>query len=469
MSLDQLPFEILNDIFSRVDHREECKYGDNGHAALCSLALTCRRLSAIAVDLIYAHIDFKLDVVNRYLTTDVRRIGVLNNCLRASPALVNRIRSAEIRCPFIWGAPGAYDELLDHLGKSTSLTRLRSELSFAPWTELRSLYDYPKGSFPRLRHLEIEIRGPKETNYLPAERLALLCELPSLETLTVRVPVSELTAEYISEATFTRLTHLHFISCPVSVEAIELIIPRAPNLACLQLTIPGDASEDNTNNAKGIPVVGYELLEPLRPAFYGTLLAPVSASLKNLVLNADRVTFKDHDGSRIDLSGFTNLSRLDLNSSLIFTPSKIAADCPWSLEISQSLPPRLDSLHLKFSGLTGVFWSLSDMRSYSLSRRFDELWGERLNKGYIRWLVDLLDKKCENKVTLESIIISEEAVADRIIDWKIVQWHMTDHLIAAARAARVELIIRLRVPLEFQSPEIEEWKGPGLRGGEVRH
>ncbi|KAI6084133.1 hypothetical protein F4821DRAFT_177701 [Hypoxylon rubiginosum] len=465
MSLSQLPFEILKDICSYLDSQDEREYADHGHPALCALALTCRRVSDVAVALLYANIELTF---NSRDAKDIERVNFLNRSFQENPSLVDRIQSARTGLSYS-EALGANDEFHGHLARSTLLTTLRSDLHRS-WTALQALYGYRDGSFPQLRDLAIGLHhvGGKE-GYLPAEQVARLCELPSLEKLTMYAPVGGFVTKSGPITTMLPgLKHLHFYhSRPVSVAVLESILPRAPNLKCLELSVPGEATENNRMMTNSSSMLGFDLDEPLRPAFLGKLIAPAAASLSNLTIDTVNVLFPSHDGSRIDLSGFTNLSRLELSASLVFDTGKTAASCAWSAEFRRCLPPRIEKLHLLFDNDQGVFWSLGDMRAHARAKTFGELWQRRMDANYVEWLLDFLSRKHEDASSLKTVTISEDPVIDRDQNWKIVQWHMTDRLKDAASAAGVELIIKLRVPRMFESADFEveeeswDWGGEG--------
>ncbi|KAI1777023.1 hypothetical protein F4818DRAFT_408858 [Hypoxylon cercidicola] len=444
MLLSQLPIEILKEIFSHFNSRDERAY------ALCALALTCRRVSDVAFDLLYA--DIKLVI---YGEKDFKRITLLNRSCRENRSLVDRILCACIRL-FFGDAAGACNEFLSHLAGSTSLTKLISDFS-GKWKALPALYHYREGSFSRVRNLTIWLQnvGGKE-GYLPAEEVTRLCELPSLEIFTTHAPIAGFGTMSRPTAMLVNLKHLNFCaSHPLSISLLESLFPRTPNLKCLQLNVPGAATQQHRMMSDSTSMQGCDLDEPLRPAFYGELLAPVASSLRDLGIDTAIVKFPSHDGSKIDLSRFTNLIALGLGAPLLFGTGKTTASCGWSLDIWKCLPPRVERLYLPLDDDQGLFWSSGDMRMHARSRTFGELWQQRLVTDHVDWLIGLLDRKRENDASLKTITIAEEPIIDRDQNWKIVQWHMTEHLKAAARAAGVELVIKIRVPRMFESPEFE--------------
>ncbi|KAI0382226.1 hypothetical protein F5Y04DRAFT_51215 [Hypomontagnella monticulosa] len=461
MSIVQLPIEILKDIFSRLDDQDEREYADNGYPSLYALALTCRRISDVAINLLYRHVKLEVNGPSAN-AKDFERTKAFNQCCHSAPYLINRIQSMELR----WFCEtGEYNELLGIMAKSTSLWKLQSNLSHWKWHEIPALYDYTEGSFPHLKELEIALHdvGGK-TGYLPAEQVAKLCELPSLETLTVIAPVGGTRTDVKREAVLPKLKTLQFYQCrPVSVDVLTSILPRASNLTRLELSVPGDATEVNRKMADNMSSRGYDLDEPLRPSFYGKLISSRAATLKYLTIDTDNVLFPSHDGSRIDLSGFTVMSKAILSPYLLFGSGKTASSSPWAQDAWKNLPPRLESLELLFQGEMGLFWSLSDMRKHARAKTFDQLWVERHSTHHVAWLVDLL-KNLGGTNSLRDLTLTADALVDRDQNWKIVKWHMTDYLKAVSDVARVELQITLLVPRTFDSPEFEVVDEAGAYG-----
>ncbi|KAI2618599.1 hypothetical protein GGS26DRAFT_381957 [Hypomontagnella submonticulosa] len=461
MSLVRLPYEILKDIFSRLDVQSERRYADNGYPTLCALALTCRRISSVANNLLYTHVKFEVNGPSAH-AKDEERTRIFNKCCQNNPYLLNRIKSMELRW---YSEAGLYNELLETIAKSTSLRKLQSNLSHWKWREIPALYDYTDGSFPELRELEIALHdvGGKE-GYLPAEQVAKLCELPSLDTLTIIAPVGGFRTDVKREAMLPKLRSLQFYQCrPVSVDVLTSILPRAPNLTCLELSAPGDATEVNRKMSNDMSSRGYDLDEPLRPSFYGKLISTTVATLKHLTIDTDNVLFPSHDESRIDLSAFMNMSSAVLSPYLLFGDGSTASCSPWAREAWKILPPRLERLDLLFQGEMGLFWSLSDMRSHARAKTFELLWEERLMPHHVDWLVDLM-KNLGGTNSLRHLTLMADALVDRDQNWKVVKWFLTDHLRAVARAARVELEITLLVPRTFDDPEFEVIEEAGAYG-----
>ncbi|KAI1086344.1 hypothetical protein F5B19DRAFT_479647 [Rostrohypoxylon terebratum] len=466
MFLEGLPVEIQNNIFSRLDNQNERQYADNGHPNLCALALTCRRLSEIANGRLYSHVKLE---INGDSAKDAERMAILNNCCREFPHLVNRIHSAELRW-FYKKDVETYNELLGHLAKSSSLTKLGCELTGFNCASLPALFDYVDGSFAHLTELEIELNRIERTeNYVPAEYFVKLCELPKLDVFVVSAPIAGFGTDAVSESekSLDQLKHFHFWRThPISIAALESLLPRVPNLICLQTSAPGEGIEVDRKLANDTSLGGFDLIVPLRPSMYGDLLAPVATSLKHLVLDIDNVHIHSHDGSRIDLSRFTSMFRLEISSSFLFASNKVAASCAWAYDIGQILPPRLEDLEFLFDNHQGLFWSVQEMRQHAPLQTFKQLWARTSNKGYIDWLLQLMARNHDNTSCIKAIKISEQIIVDRDPNWKIVTWRMTDDLIAAAASAGVKLQIRLRVPRIFRSSRFVHFEDSWTYGAE---
>ncbi|KAI0892363.1 hypothetical protein F4806DRAFT_237947 [Annulohypoxylon nitens] len=458
MPLESLPFEIQNNIFSHLDSQDGRQYADNGHPTLCALALTCRRLSEIANDRLYSHVKLE---TNGESAKDAERMATLNKCCREFPHLVNRIHSANLRW-FYKKDIETYNELLGHLARSTSLTKLVCVLTGLNCASLPALYDYADGSFAQLRELKIELnRMEGKENYVPAEYFVKLCELPKLNEIVVCAPITGFVTDVPirSEKRLDQLEHLHFWGAhPISIVALELILPRVPNLICLQTSAPGEGIEIDRKLANDTSCGGFDLIVPLRPSLYGDVFGPVASSLKHLAMDIDNVHIPSHDGSRIDLSRFTIMSRLELSAAFLFLSSKVVAGCAWAYDAWQVLPPRLEYLEVLFDDDQGLFWSVGEMRQHAPSQTFKQLWTRTVNKEYVDWLLQLMARSRDNKSSIKEIKLSEQPIMDRDPNWKIVTWRMTDDLVAAAAAAGVKLEIRLRVPRMFKSSKFDHFE-----------
>ncbi|KAH9988706.1 hypothetical protein F4779DRAFT_271940 [Xylariaceae sp. FL0662B] len=457
MSLVLLPFEVITEIFSYVDDQEVRKCANNGRPTLFALSLTCRRLSEVAISLLYRNIKLEIRYAEAH---DRTRIIKLNHILRANPSLVDQIHYAEIRWWNSRVGSEIYNEFLGHLARSSSLTKLTSELgNTSSCVPLPALYEYTSGSFSRLKSLEVGLSYLGDYDcYMPAERLVKLCELPHLETLTVRAPITakEFRTNTILSQDTISLKHLHFWSCHhVSSAVLESILPRAPNLTCLHLNIPGEAAENTRMYSGWSSELGDDMNMQIHSTFYARVMATATVNLTNLVVNVENRLDPDPKGPRIDLSCFTSLSRLSLSSNFLFGKSRIVSSCPWSQDVWKFLPPRLDTLRVRFDGYGGLFWSFNPMRSHARKNTFDELWKETLNYNALDWLVKIIHTNRGYNNLLRSVIIEETAVVHPDQNCKIVNWHVTDPLEMMAKSVGVELSIRLRVPRNFECSEFD--------------
>ncbi|KAI1416654.1 hypothetical protein F5Y13DRAFT_186271 [Hypoxylon sp. FL1857] len=449
MSLDILPNEILRDIFSRLDGNFLRR--DHRQPDLCAVALTCRYISPVAIDLLYSRITLHLTDTN---PKEISSVITLIHCLRANPILVDRIRALKIiyesgNCARLC------NEFLSYLARSTSLVELKlGTLDRLDCPE--ALLGSVDGHFSHLKYLRLgSYRLYPLPNYISGNDLVKLCDLPALEVLNVSASIISFWKETLPTKTLHSLTKLHCYG-DISVGALESILPRAPNLESLIFSIAGTKQER---------IIDREYQdEIMRPSFYANLLAPQATNLKALSISLSDVVYSSHDGSRFDLSSFTNLSLLDLDSQLLFGLAKTANDCPCAREIWRSLPPRLDKLSLRFTGRQGLFWSFRDMLSHEESGTFDLLWERRLHHDYIGWLLELLDQCRQHMIAVGEIVIIENQEKRRPAGkWKMVTWQMTDQLNEAARVAGVALKISLVVPLRFRNSEFHSSEAASYR------
>ncbi|KAI1106537.1 hypothetical protein F4804DRAFT_330144 [Jackrogersella minutella] len=464
MSLYELPVEILENIFSHLDPAKQFRIYQS-FPSLCALALTCRRISDVATDILYSHIELVVYTSSSRRSREGRggsdkyldSMMSLNDCYRSNPYNVDRTRSLTVQFRnslYTWH----YNKLLSHLSKSTSLIKLYSDFfDNGNASKLPALFEYNDGDFPRLKTLDIRFDYlVKKENYFPAEYLVKLCELPSLDTLKLRGPVSGFTKEIMPATVPFNLKRLFFTEYhPISVAALESILPRALSLKYLEFSVPSDATEKcrwmSTSTDQALP--GYDLQEPLRPSFYGDLLAPLAAKLEHLSLFATSVRFPSHDESKIDLSSFTNMSYLFLSGHLLFGSSELATSCPWALNLYTLLPPRLNELNIRFDNINGIFWTMNEMRRHTLTSTFDRLWARRRCHQSVGWIFELLKNVSKYSHPLKYIRLNEYPTMDKDQNWKMVNWRMTRQLRDAASAAGVELAIVLIVPRAFKSTE----------------
>ncbi len=478
MSLTKLPSEIT---------RKICEFGmQDGNYMwtgptqdLCALALTCRSLSGVATDLLYSHL-------NLVLLSSVRETTRWEKFVRSihdNPPLVNRIHSChftvdiyQIECRTIC------NQLLSHLARSTSLHstvfRFTEEWPVMEerWPTEQSLSSHVSvfcnlmsEGFPHLRELQITVNyGVYGPPLLSADSLMKLCEHSHLETLHIGSTIMGFVNDIpltntLSTKRFPQLKHVDFLqSCNyLSTAALEGIITCASNLSSLKLTIPAPSTPAFSQHSELHPY--FEFAEPLRPGFYGQLLSPLAATLTELWLDGSDMTIPGHDGSRIDLSHFTNLRKLVISSCYLFgVDHTIAANCPESLDVWKSLPPRLYELSVVFQGCQGLFWSVDEMMCPETAIRFDKLWERRQDEYPVGWLLRLLERKVKHENSLQEIKI-EEQIFNKIDNYRRSRpgrWCKTDRLNSMADAAGTDVSIFLRIPDHLCRLESEAFDRP---------
>ncbi|OTA94882.1 hypothetical protein M434DRAFT_10267 [Hypoxylon sp. CO27-5] len=431
MPLDHLPAEILSEILSHLPNPRH--WGENGHPDLCAVALTCRYISPVAITLLYSRIKLELYWYNH---RDHERAIALNNSCRENPDLVHHIHSLVLTSDNR-DTTKLCNEILSQLAKSTSLVKLKLKV-YDIWEYLPALFKPASNSFPCLSEVEFGFYLHEYLGDLPAEYLVKLFELPALNTLVLGVLYNNWNTTLSPKTVFKSLTELYMDESTVCFETLESILARAPNLKRLALRIPKYGVNGDPDHT-------------CRPSSYATLLAPLANHLKTLVIDRDALYYWPHDGSRFDLSAFTNLSSLTLHSCLLFGPESSASSCPWQGEICELLPPRLCQLNVNFNGSQGLLWPSYEIIRHAELGTFDLLWKERLHQHNIDWLLDLLDRCRRGMIAIKTVKINEYRGPDN--KQNLVHWGMTDLLRTAATEAGVALMIYLAVPRWFNSPE----------------
>ncbi|KAK8137935.1 hypothetical protein PG984_001315 [Apiospora sp. TS-2023a] len=490
MQLENLPPELLREIISHIDDATGREYADHGSPSLCALALSgARRLAAVATALLYDVITIER---NGDGARDGQRMVLLNRSCRANPQLVHRIRSAGIRWSHSVDTTPHYDEFLAHLARSSSLVSLDAQLGRPPplvptltgsaaiSSPLPALFEWQAGGFAALRELHVHLNDVDHDARIPVHLLVRLCEMPSLQDITLCVTPAvdddgdasgnSGKQDSSSDAEGDRLPMLRFTDMcfgggqPVSIALLRQVLPRATALKTLIMNLPGAAVVVNRKMADDVSSGGYDLKGPeLSPRSIGKLLAPIAASLEVLDLLADNVSLPaQHDGSQMDLSAFMRLRTLEITACLLFGAGR--GRLVGGTDMWRQLPPALEKLTIAFDGDMGLFWSLAEMREHERAGTFaSELWGRRLHDGGgdgLRWLVELLRRLADGKLgnQLRSIAVEEREVVDRDRNWALAAWREpgeSGRLRELAQAAAVKLEIQLRVPRAFRSEDIE--------------
>ncbi|KAK8088371.1 hypothetical protein PG997_003332 [Apiospora hydei] len=204
MQLVNLPPELLREILSHLleDDATGREYADHGQPSLCALALSGARggLAEVATGLLYGTIKLER---NGDGARDEQRMVLLNRSCRANPQLVHRIRSADTRWFHQDDATPHYEEFLAHLARSKSLVSLKAQLGYPPpllptaaggnttgGGPLSALFQWQPGSFAALRELHVHMDNVDHDARVPVAFLVRLCELPSLQDITICAPAA---------------------------------------------------------------------------------------------------------------------------------------------------------------------------------------------------------------------------------------------------------------------------------------
>ncbi|KAI0101947.1 hypothetical protein F4776DRAFT_676150 [Hypoxylon sp. NC0597] len=439
MPLNKVPAEILKEILSHLP--SDIQFGEPYNPDLCAAALTCRYISPVAIKLLYSHIELK-----PFPHWNGSRATVLSNSCRENPALIHCVRSVALTCTNPESA-GPCNEILDCLAKSTSLEKLKLSVGEF-WEYLPVLFRSASNSFPRLSELEFtyshKYKMERTGDNLPGDYIVKLCELPALNILVIKnrlehirlpdsKPDSFWTVTTPPKTIFKSLTELDVKQGEASFEVLKSVLTQTPNLKRLSFKI--------------FPKEPLSFLRSSDPdgtlcrSTYADILAPVATCLETLVIDQSKHLITPHGVSRFDLSSFTNLSTLTIESSLLLGPGKSADGYSSPQEIIwELLPPCLRQLHVLFSTAHSILWSLG-VDGTLRRENYDLLRQEKLEYHNIDWLLDLLDRCRRGTIAIKKVRVTEDPLCNEIAE----DWPMTDLLRTAAREAGVALTIKLAV------------------------
>ncbi|KAE9363995.1 hypothetical protein N431DRAFT_390221, partial [Stipitochalara longipes BDJ] len=361
-----------------------------GPNALFSLALTCRSLSRLARPVIPDHIFFgipsqKFKLFKRTLKGDptyghqvvsfwrdvpdrnlpALSSAQLNSFLRKLPNL-RTLRSLQSESD----GPSAVPSLLSqHQPLKQTLQDISLHETLVNVIDLFKLV-----LFPHLRRLKVEVvqRCEIAEAFSPLSRHGTKSELQVLEL-----------GWYIGpHAMKTILLH-----CADSLK--ELICPVPVNSHWID-DWPADRDA---------------MLRTFSPMRILPTLFPVAQSLTRLELDTRRQDWPNHDGSRLDLSGFVALK--DLTASALCFLAPLPQGIPRN-GLYRLLPRSLRRLHLDFGLEIGVFYSVDDAVVRRIDRAGRDLFlSEDMDPSSYEWIVELAKHKTDHLLALQDVELSE--------------------------------------------------------------
>jgi len=452
LSLLRLPEEILTVIVSGLDNGQDRQYGNHGHPDLCALALTCKLLCRLACVLLPRHM--RLDTFNPR-DRDRERLNLFNRSCAENPSVRKHVRFVAARLGVsIEESQQELEKYNIFLLNCRSASRLKIELhpDRANWS-LQALFQAQPADWPNLQSLDLRLQ---DAGSISVQYLLKVCSYPRLERIhlhaIIGTPEDDSAALMQSEPpTFASNLKELCLCCTSSIRysALSLLLPYLPNLVKITIEAPGRGEHVNRIMSDNSSMLGTDLLEPFRPATIGRLLRPVQTQLRTLTLTLFNVRFS-HDGSRIDLTDFTSLDVLRLSSYYLFgtdTEPNYARCGAWKL-----LPRNIKSLHIKFDGMQGIFYSLSRSRLNYGGQSF-RLWPSNpaLGDASLTWIDEVIRSKPDTCPSLRRLTISEDEFIDREQTFKLVKWSKTDELARLCQKYDVDVDFGLRVPEDWES------------------
>lgn len=470
-SITNLPDELLINIISYLDLPSE--YGSKQgwskgdvRPTLCALAVTCRRLSAVARECMLRDVKLATGWTSSFgpvYTT--KRLRNFSRMCYENPESINYIKSLEMQADFSatpdWGSSDddkAPDILLQRVSRSSSLSRIRLLLpgpGALSWLESLLPFNHGPSFFPHLHYLELDCgSGP-----IAPLLLLDLCSLPSLKHFKITSPLKQASSgPSLDNMTLLKTPcrwRLHGLAVEVinatdvhapSIHACKML-ERMPKLQELHLSVPGpgvffaDPDESHLRFRWG----GMDGSLEFSPAQHKLWLNPVADTLRSLSMFNPQVFIQAHDGSLLDLSNFRQLEHLKISIHFLCQLGLSDARKIAQPDIEPRVPtkstcelfPRsLQTLEIHYDSDQGIFYDRhhlylahhaghKDQLTHLVTRdipadkilpmMYNELWTDRINSiegdnGVLRrlaWLFKLRDVRRKEVPKLTTLTVHE--------------------------------------------------------------
>ena len=290
-------------------------------STLCALALTHRSFRGVTRQLIVRNIEVW---VQGSYDIGIERYHQLILTLEGQLDLGANAQSLRLK----WACDTKWHEA----DKAAASERANRLLSLTP--NIRSLdiqnYSHNCSPFVPPLHLlynlsfltKIITLDPRST----VHDVAQLMQAPKLQSLEVQfmdvrmTPKPRSTTASETETLASHLTHL--ILAPGSHQdpsVVHLLLAIASKIETLSMNLPGLQSQEAPT--PGLRRREALMLEKLSPAGVLACLHPVRETLVELNLIDVGTRWPDHDGSRLDLRGFTCLKKISLCATCVFIPN----------------------------------------------------------------------------------------------------------------------------------------------------
>jgi hypothetical protein len=257
-----------------------CRHADT--ADLASLALVCRSLAGFAQELLYQDISI---TVHLKLGDGAKQFKLLHKILKANSDLAGLIHSIDFT-------------FTGHFSTDTSIIEELQDMLF---------------QCPKVRTLKISA-SPWPNNGAAGILLSsLLSNLNCLRELVMSGNISQYGTISIANSTevekkVTSSTSLLQIGAEMTLDSLKHLLRLSPSLESITCRIPGTPKWEN------FPGMGH----PISPLQISKTLEICKNTLKELRLGGGSQYWPAHDQTRLDLSKFGNLAKMELPSFLLF-------------------------------------------------------------------------------------------------------------------------------------------------------
>ena len=306
---------INDDIF-----REIGTYLLHEKSTLCALALTHRNFHTVTRRLIVRNIEVW---VQGSYDVEIERYDQLIWTLENQPDLGANTRSLRLK----WGCDTQWHDT----DKAAAEERANRLLSLTPNIRNLDIQNYSRKCSPYAppAHLLLNLNLLKDIITLDprstVHEVTQLMQVPNLQNLEVEfmdvrmTPKAQSTTGSETSPLASHLTRLILArESHLEPSALYFLLTIASNIKSLSINLPGLQSQEAP--MRGRRQREARMLEKLSPARVSTCLRPIRETLVELDLIDVGMRWPDHDGSRLDLSGFISMKKISLCAACVFVP-----------------------------------------------------------------------------------------------------------------------------------------------------
>ncbi|KAJ9656334.1 hypothetical protein H2198_005017 [Neophaeococcomyces mojaviensis] len=371
---DEILLRVLSyvDIFSCVQSKSYIGELTNSKPTLCALAVTNRRLSNIATNVLFESVDLDVDTNKPYSAAAKK----LYRTYTERPDLLDYLRIFGL----YWNIVDQEEEavgLVKSICNAPNLTSLTlgQMRNYTPNFEDRRseiLEVIPQTCY-NLEHLVLRFGGMHLS--MSGKQLFNICAMPRLRhfetSLDICAPQIEPdmseqhrnTTELVDASIVNSKTKLKHVACTgthLSLRTLSTLFSKLLKLTDLTLSLPGPGIKwhdqhlyywYNEIEARFVESSGFS------PHAVSQILTPLAATLESLTIMSGLVNVTKHDDSSLNLKQFDKLKYLTLSirllcSSTQYNSGLLSPGSTWY----ECLPSSLQMLEIMYDCSNGLLW-----------------------------------------------------------------------------------------------------------------